>query len=166
MQTNAAGGVLHIGGGIAVRSQLFSGHWSDADPVPLEAIRGAAALPDPWRDHVSVDIDTQEPIGEFRQPPNWQMVTLTGETLRERVMKSVIPVSLTVSVPAHGNSGVSGPVEEIVLAPDDPLVNKFPGDWLPRAPGTIQRHLQTARIRQVLSPHIANPDIVVQRPEF
>ena len=45
MQTNAVGGVLHIGGGIAVRSQLFCGHWSDPDPVPLEAIRGAAALP-------------------------------------------------------------------------------------------------------------------------
>jgi hypothetical protein len=137
MQTNAAGGVLHIGGGIAVRSQLFSGHWSDPDPVPLEAVRGAAALPNPWRDRVSVDMDTQEPIANFGNP-DWQMVTITGETLRERVIKSVIPVSLTVSVPAHGNSGVSGPVQEVVLAPDDPLVNKFPGDWLPRSPGTIQ----------------------------
>ena len=59
-------------------------------------------------------------------------------SLYDRVIKSVIPVSLTVSVPVHGDSGVSGPVQEIVIAPDDPLVNKFPGDWLPRAPGTIQ----------------------------
>jgi hypothetical protein len=135
MQTNAVGGVLHIGGGIAVRGQLLWGHWSDPDPVPLEAIRGAAPA--------SIDLDTQEPIVNFGNP-NWQMPLLPAEvaggtaTLYDRVIKSVIPVNLTVSVPAHGNSSVSGPLVEMVMAPDDPLVNKFPGDWLPRSPGTIQ----------------------------
>ena len=52
-------------------------------------------------------------------------------TLYDRVKKSVIPVSLPpVSVPPHGDSSTSGPVVEIVVAPDDPLVNKFPGDWV------------------------------------
>ena len=52
-------------------------------------------------------------------------------TLYDRVKKSVIPVSLSqVTVPPHGDSGASGPPVEIVVAPVDPLVNKFPGDWV------------------------------------
>jgi hypothetical protein len=139
MKTNAVGSSLNIAGGIAVRSQLFHGFWSDPDPVPLEAIRGAS---------VNVgypDFDTQEPILPFPWAPNWQMPLLPAETaagtstLYDRVKKSVIPVSLPpVSVPDHGNSDTSGPPVEIVLAPDDPLVNKFPGDWKPRAPNTIK----------------------------
>ncbi len=98
MQTNAVGSVLHIGGGIAVRSQLFGGRWSDADPVPLEAIRGATRVPVGF--DFSVDIDTQEPISNWDNP-NWQMPLLPAEvaggtaTLYDRVIKSVIPVSLT-----------------------------------------------------------------------
>jgi len=34
MRTAADGSNLHIGGGIAVRSQIFSGWFSDPDPVP------------------------------------------------------------------------------------------------------------------------------------
>jgi hypothetical protein len=138
MQTNAVGSVLHIGGGIAIRGQLLSGHWSDPDPVPLEAIRGASGPV-----VGQLDLDTWEPIGDGNTP-NWQMPLLPAEvaggttTLYDRVIKSVIPVILTVAVPAHGNSSVSGPVVEMVVAPADPLVNKFPADWLPRSPGTIQ----------------------------
>ena len=141
MQTNAVGSQLQIGGGIAVRSQLFGGRWSDPDPVPLEAIRGATRVPVGF--DFSVDIDTQEPISDF-DDPNWQMPLLAAETaggtatLYDRVIKSVIPVSLNVSVPAHGNSSVSGAVEEFVAYPDDPLVNKFPGDWVSRASHAIQ----------------------------
>jgi hypothetical protein len=125
MKTNAVGSLLHIGGGIAVRSELYSGHWSDPDPVPLEAIRGAAGG----------DLDTQEPISSSHG--DWQMPLLPAEiaagtsTLYDRVKKSVIPVSLSVTVPPHGDSGASGPSVEIVVAPVDPLVNKFPGDWVP-----------------------------------
>ncbi len=130
MQTNAVGSPLNIGGGIAVRSEVFAGYWSDPDPVPLEAIRGASDA-----------LDTSEPING---PRNWQMPLLPAETaagtptLYDRVRKSVIPVNLPpVNVPAHGDSS-TGIAMEIVVAPDDPLVNKFPGDWLPRASGTIK----------------------------
>ena len=134
MKTNAVGSLLHIGGGIAVRSELISGHWSDPDPVPLEAIRGA----------YGGDLDTQEPISSSHG--DWQMPLLPAEiaagtsTLYERVKRSVIPVTNlpAVSVPPHGTSTGAGPEVEIVVAPDDPLVNKFPGDWLPRASSTIK----------------------------
>ena len=129
MQTNAVGSVLTIGGGIAVRSEVYAGYWSDPDPVPLEAVRGASA-----------SLDTSEPIDG---PPNWHMPLLPAEraagtsTLYDRVKKSVIPVNLKVGVPLHGDSS-TGAVVEMIVAPDDPLVNKFPGDWVSQTLNTIQ----------------------------
>jgi hypothetical protein len=137
MKMNAVGSSLNIGGGIAVRSELFAGFWSDPDPVPLEAVRGASV------NVGSPDFDTQEPILPFPWAPNWQMPLLPAETaagtstLYDRVKKSVIPVSLRVSVPPHGDSA-SGSSVQIVVAPDDPLVNKFPGDWVSRVSNTIK----------------------------
>ena len=145
MQTNAAGSVLNIGGGIAVRGQLLGGYWSDPDPVPLEAIRGATRPAGPGFS-ISVDIDTQEPVADW-DDPKWNMPLLPAETepgmstLYDRVKKSVIPLSLSVSVPDHSPTPTgTGNVAEIVVAPVDPLVNKFPGDWKVRASSTIQTH--------------------------
>ena len=39
MQTNAT--TLSVRGGIAVKTQFKDGHFTDPDPVPLEAVRGA-----------------------------------------------------------------------------------------------------------------------------
>ena len=39
MHTNAT--MLSVWGGIAVRTQFKDGYFSDPDPVPLEAVRGA-----------------------------------------------------------------------------------------------------------------------------
>ena len=129
MRTTAVDNPLNIGGGIAVRSELVAGHYSDPDPVPLEAVRGAGGF-----SVGATDLDTGEPVDGS---PNWQMPTITGETLRQRVIKSVIPLSLRVDVPPHGDASVSNSAE-ILVAPEDPLVNKFPGDWKPPASGTIR----------------------------
>ena len=129
MRMSAAGSTLNIGGGIAVRSELVAGHYSDPDPVPLEAIRGAGGP-----SVGATDLDTGEPL---TGSANWQMTTITGETLRQRVIKSVIPLSLSVNVPPHGDASVANSVE-ILVAPEDPLVNKFPGDWQARPLTSIQ----------------------------
>ena len=51
MQTNAVG--LKLEGGLAVKTQLKDGHFTDPDPVPLEAARGA---------HIKDGVTTQEPF--------------------------------------------------------------------------------------------------------
>ena len=57
-----------------------------------------------------------------------------------RVIKSVIPAEFIrlLFLDAMETAATSGPIIETVVAPDDPLVNKFPGDWVPRASNTIR----------------------------
>jgi len=77
------------------------------------------------------------------------MTTITGETLRERVIKSVIPISLSVNVPPDASISNTA---EILVAPDDPLVNKFPGDWKQRTWNTIQSPPMPDRMKGDLAP--------------
>ena len=108
----------------------------------------------------SVDIDTQEPIGNWDNP-NWQMPLLPAEVaggtarLYDRVIKSVIPVSLTVTVPAHGSSS-EGPVDEMSSLQMIHWLISFRETGCFGLLGPFGRHLQAARIRQVLSPHIVS----------
>jgi hypothetical protein len=108
MQVGADGDTLLIGGGISVRSEINWGWFSDPDPVPLEAIRG----PNPPDAHTT-EMLTHE---EWTAP------------LRERHIASVIPVNSTINVPAGG--GLGGPTKYVYAKTADPLVNKFPGDWV------------------------------------
>jgi hypothetical protein len=92
---------------------------SDPDPVPLEAVRGA---------YDQGGITTEEPYAVFQGNRTeieidqaWETNIVEGGTLRERVLASVIPISTLVST-ANGRQFVTATVE-------DPLVNKFPGDW-------------------------------------
>ncbi len=143
MQTNAAN--LEIGGGIAVKTQMKDGHLTDPDPVPLEAARGA---------YIKDGITTQEPFQGHEGPADpesdatmnthWASSTLlmpngntieafpgdASKNLRDRVLASVIPV--TVSIP-----GLPG-AAEFTARVQDPLVNKFPGDWEAVVSTTIQ----------------------------
>ena len=117
MQTNANNSTLEIRGGIAVKTQLESGWLSDPDPVPLEAIRGS---------YDQAGVTTEEPYisrdrNEVETDLAWESTILEGGTLRERVLASVIPVSANVST-ENGS-------EVVTVTVEDPLVNKFPGDW-------------------------------------
>ncbi len=120
MQTNAStNSTLQMRGGIAVKTQMKGGFLSDPDPVPLEAIRG------PY----DVDgVTTEEPYENFQGnrsesqlDADWETSTPGEGTLRERVLASVIPVNVDVVV--------DGPSQVVAAAVEDPLVNKFPGDW-------------------------------------
>lgn len=50
-------------------------------------------------------------------------------------MASVIPINLSIPVPPHGDTS-GGNVRYAYSAPADPLVNKFPGDWIPTVTDT------------------------------
>ena len=120
MQTSASTtSTLRIEGGIAVKTQMKGGFLSDPDPVPLEAIRG------PY----DVDgVSTEEPYANFQGnrsesqiDADWESNTPGEGVLRQRVRDSVIPVNADIVV-ASAAQFVTATVE-------DPLVNKFPGDW-------------------------------------
>ena len=127
MHTNAiTNSVLEIRGGIAVKTQVKSGFLSDPDPVPLEAIRG------PW----DVDgLSVEEPYtgmqgrnkSELQINNEWETGNPSG--LRQRVLDSVIPVKADVAV--------ASATQVVAAAVEDPLVNKFPGDWKLSAVSTI-----------------------------
>jgi hypothetical protein len=128
MQTSVStNSTLVIEGGIAVKTQMKGGFLSDPDPVPLEAIRG------PY----DVDgVTTEEPYTNFQGnrseaqiDAEWETDTPGEGTLRERVLASVIPVSANVVV--------GGPGQVVAAAVEDPLVNKFPGDWIISSSSTI-----------------------------
>lgn len=110
MRTSASGKRLEIEGGISIRGEIQSGAFSDPDPVPLEAIRGPRA--EPGFNHTQMF--TAEGGTEF------------SSSLKARHIASVIPVRARLDVPAEG---IGGSAEYVSVAPDDPLVNKFPGDW-------------------------------------
>ena len=147
MQTNANNTTLQISGGLAVKTQLRSGLFSDPDPVPLEAVRGA---------YVKDGISTQEPfdIDENESAINgfWSSVqAVPGDpskgNLLERVLASVIPVNVSLQV----SGDVSYAMITLKGPRRDPLVNKFPGDWettVSTAPSTTIRTInRTQRSR-------------------
>lgn len=122
MQTNAVG--LKLEGGLAVKTQFKDGHFTDPDPVPLEAVRGA---------HIKDGVTTQEPFPDQETDAvmdvNWTTVPAVPNdpsqgNLRDRVRVSVVPVNLEMSI---------GEVRHVMITlrgpRRDPLVNKFPGDW-------------------------------------
>ena len=136
MQTNAT--LLTIRGGIAVKTQFKDGFFADPDPVPLEAVRGA---------YQGNGICTEEPFKIGKNDPEmtaaWFSVpAVPGDVtrpfeppgsqgnLRHRVRDSVIPVNADIPVPG-------GPIR-VTARVEDPLVNKFPGDWKLTNSTTIQ----------------------------
>ncbi len=135
MQTNAT--MLSVRGGIAVKTQFQDGYFSDPDPVPLEAVRGA---------YQGEGVCTQEPFtleqqwneaNEAAVRAAWYSV-FPGDTsnLRDRVLASVIPVN--VDIPGLGE------VRYVMAKVEDPLVNKFPGDWKATPSTTIQPPAETS----------------------
>jgi hypothetical protein len=127
MNTNASspGSTLQISGGIAIQSQMLQGYHSEADPVPLEAIRGPIT---------SSSFLNREPYSDSANTPG-----NPSETVRDRALASVIPVNVTVSIPPHSPVPPLSytPTDRwLLLTVEDPLVNKFPGDWEPsESPG-------------------------------
>ena len=134
MQTNAT--TLSVRGGIAVKTQFQEGYFSDPDPVPLEAVRGA---------YQEEGVCTQEPFtldyqwneaNEAAARAAWYSV-FPGDTsnLRDRVLASVIPVNVDLGL---------GEVRYVMAKVEDPLVNKFPGDWKATPSTTIQPPAETS----------------------
>jgi hypothetical protein len=131
MSTNAV--TLNIEGGVAVRAQMRPGWVSDPDPVPFEAVRGRYV--DLSGRPQAMGMWTCEDYNANANSPD-----APTERIRDRAVKSVIPITLSVSVPPNGSTVRA---EQYVLATvEDPLVNKFPGDWnvtlVSGAPATMQ----------------------------
>jgi hypothetical protein len=128
MSTNASGSTLQIEGGVAVLAQMLSGYYSEADPVPLEATRGPRSR-------------TREDYASHANSPGDP-----SETLRDRVLASVIPVNVSIPVPPHNS--VDESVKYVLAKVTDPLVNKFPGDWKASesvaAPSSTMKYLEKA----------------------
>ena len=118
MQTNATS--LAVSGGIAVRAQMRYGQFSDPDPAPLEAVRGIYQKPDGTTSSMSM-WTWERYMDSAKTPGN------LSETVRDRAVKSVIPVNLEIPVPPHGSSSTE--TRYVLSEVADPLVNKFPGDW-------------------------------------
>ena len=139
MQTNAT--TLSVRGGIALKTQFQDGYFSDPDPGPLEAVRGA---------YQEEGVCTQEPFTLERQwneaneaaaRAAWYSVPAdpgdaSKGNLRDRVLASVIPVNVDLGL---------GEVGYVMAKVEDPLVNKFPGDWKATPSTTIQPPAETSR---------------------
>ena len=137
MQMAAAGATLTIQGGIQTRAEIINLSFSDVDPTPLETIRGEISsgttiLTGPGTETELYDNEAWTNIATINSI-NSMPGSAAGATVRDRNIASVIPTPLSLPVPANhlasdpdeGNANT----EYILATVDDPLVNKFPGDW-------------------------------------
>ena len=151
ISTGADGGRLNIGGGVSVIDSLTPNANSFSDPVPLEAIRGSTNLaPSPYNvigslaNDAFIDAvpDPSNPIGGLSTWGSTNAMTgytqpnpVTGlVTTRERNLASVIPINISVPIPASAaqtalNGDPPSLSTNLFFSTDDPLVNKYPGDW-------------------------------------
>jgi len=120
MRTNAAGGMLTISGGIAVLAQLHAGRITEFDPAPLDALRG------------SLYPSNQVSLSDLNL--NRSKESFSSASLLSRVISSVIPVNVTLAVPSAGDLTVNS-AWAYARVSSDPLVNKFPGDWITSTTG-------------------------------
>jgi Tfp pilus assembly protein PilX len=111
---------LVLGGGIQQHAEFINGAESDPDPVPLESMRGTSVQ------NPTVGIQTLD--GEFWNTPGIPYGS-ASPTVRDRFLQAVIPVNMTVQVPAP-NDPIGSYTANLRIQPADPLVNKFPGDWV------------------------------------
>ncbi|CAN5821695.1 hypothetical protein BH09VER1_BH09VER1_47160 [soil metagenome] len=114
MQTNAAGGTLNIEGGIAVLAQHQIGRRTEVDPAPLEAVRGS----------VYPGTGASGNANNLSRTDEW----FSSNTVYSRVTNSVIPMVASLPVPTNGDLTVNTAWAYAHVS--DPLVNKFPGDWI------------------------------------
>ncbi len=116
MSTNAAGHTLNISGGIQYLSeQGGDGHITEPDPVPLDGMRGSIIA---------------NPPANFYGGYNRQSEPLSGTlTPYTNIINAVIPITTSISIPANGAFS-QPPTAWVYGYVKDPLVNKFPGDWI------------------------------------
>ena len=141
---------LYIGGGIAINDIYHAGEWSPGDPTPFETMRGCTPNYGPanaacvFSYDISLDGINANPApiyswtftdGMTGTPnPGIPNNGGSGSDLRARHIASVIPVNISVKVdsfitdPTQDNS--EGESQTVYLSAPDPLVNKFPGDWV------------------------------------
>ncbi len=129
MQMAAAGSNLTIQGGIQVRAEIMNTLVSDVDPTPLESTRGFVSSGTSTELYDNEAWTALANINGFNSMPG----STAGATVRDRNIASVIPTPFTMPVPInHLESDPSAQLantEYILATVDDPLVNKFPGDW-------------------------------------
>ena len=129
MQMAAAGSTLTIQGGIQVRAEIFNLMVTDVDPTPLESVRGGGSTGSGGELYDGEGWTNLATLNSYNSMPG----SPAGATVRDRNMASVIPLSISMPVP--GNHLVTNPdaqlgdTEYVMATVDDPLVNKFPGDW-------------------------------------
>ena len=111
MQTTANGSTLQIGGGMTLNIDLAEND-ANADIVPLESIRG--------QDVIYLD---GENWGSPSGVPGYP-------TVRDRAIASVIPISFGMPIPPAGDGSDPVNIKYVLARVADPLVNKFPGDWM------------------------------------
>lgn len=63
-------------------------------------------------------------------------------TLRDRFLQAVIPVNMSVGIEAANS--LFPATTALLIKPTDPLVNKFPGDWIPTAITTLDPWVTTS----------------------
>ena len=130
MSTNAAGGTINIMGGLAYLSTLEGSVGAGnvpqdtlCDSVPLDARRGNT-----WPGISTNVVNTPYLISHTGEP----LITILCPYTN--VINAVIPMtapgttSTPIAVPANGSLTNSTPVYVYTYV-QDPLVNKFPGDW-------------------------------------
>jgi hypothetical protein len=122
MSEMAGGTTLNIGGGLTSLSN-FTGR-GDSDPVPLESKLNM------WFRGVTFPNQRSNPVVEFPAiNPGTANSAMT--TLRDRLIASVVPMNGSVAVPPDGDGGMTTHTVFIYSrVAADPLVNKFPGDWI------------------------------------
>jgi hypothetical protein len=133
-----SGTTLHITGGLIVTGACANGA-GDPDPTPLEAAVKASVSPTTRLANLD-DYDGQE----INSGNYWTQVALSGnsnqtsqpsnpnETVRDRLVNGAIPVNITLNVPAASASSLTPGGANVTydVAVADPLVNKFPADWV------------------------------------
>jgi hypothetical protein len=129
MQMAAAGSTLIIQGGIQVRTEILNITLSDVDPTPLETTRGLVSVGTSAELYDNEAWTALANVNSINSMPG----SPVGTTVRTRNIASVIPTPVSMPVPANHlasdpNEG-NASTEYLMATVDDPLVNKFPGDW-------------------------------------
>lgn len=122
MTTNAAGTNILVYGGMQFLTANDPGRGSEAAAVPLDGMRGAV-----W------ETGSAPPIGADANRTGEAFVyssTATTPSPYTNVLSAVVPINAVVPIPTN-NSLSPGPVVYAYDYVQDPLVSKFPSDWIP-----------------------------------
>jgi len=145
MNAVAGSGTLTIAGGLASISYFQGRDNTEMDVVPMEASRANTG-------------QSFDKLGASLLPAETAGQNSGMKIVRDRLVATVVTMNGSVSVPADSGTGSIPQTSTLYIYASvaaDPLVNKFPGDWItttsPSAPATATNMQMTGSAAAILA---------------